>query len=141
MSRLEPPSGHPPPVEARLDGAPEPIDLAGLAREVCRRYREEFPDEGERYGDAGVAWCLHDNQHIVNWAVLARNGLADLDRQLTWLARVLEARQFPLDRLARDLEIAAEVVRERLAGPARAVAEELDRGAALVRSRPTFLER
>jgi hypothetical protein len=31
---------------------------------------------------------------------------------VTWLAGVLGARDFPLDRLARDLEIAADVVRD-----------------------------
>jgi hypothetical protein len=29
---------------------------------------------------------------------------------VAWLARVVEAREFPLERLARNLEIAAEVV-------------------------------
>jgi hypothetical protein len=60
----EPPSGAPPPVTAELrDG--EALDLRALAEEICRRYRDEFPDEEERYGDAGVAWCVHDNQHLL----------------------------------------------------------------------------
>jgi hypothetical protein len=121
---LEPPSGEPPPAAARLAGG-DPIDLVALAREVCRRYRAEFPDERERYGDAGIDWCVHDNQHILNWAVLARGGDVDLDRELAWLARVLAARAFPLDRLVRNLEIAAEVVRERLDGAERAIADDL----------------
>jgi hypothetical protein len=51
---------------------------------------------------------------------------------------VLEAREFPLDRLARDLDVAAEVVALRVpAGDA--VAAALTRAAALVRSRDTFL--
>ena len=134
----EPPSGAPPPVEARVEGG-EPIDLRALAQEICRRYRAEFPDEQGRYGDAGAAWCVHDNQHILNWAVGARNGFVVLERELEWLARVLESRDFPLDRLARDLEIAAEVAGERLEEPARAIAEDLAAGAASVRSRTTSL--
>jgi hypothetical protein len=101
------------------------VDLVSLSSEICARYRAEFPDEQERYGDAGLAWCVHDNQHILNWAVLGRAGDVDLERELAWLARVLAARGFPLDRLVRNLEIAAEVARERLEGDGRAVADDL----------------
>ena len=134
----EPPSGYPPPVSAQLrDG--ETLDLRALAEEICRRYRAEFPDERERYGDAGMAWCLHDNQYILNWAVTECNGYGGLERQLAWLAGVLEARDFPLDRLARYLEIAAEVLADVLAAPHRGLCETLATGASFVRSRPTFL--
>ena len=127
----EPPSGAPPPATAELDGG-ELLDLRALAEEVCRRYRAEFPDEQERYGDAGVAWCVHDNQHLINWAVTEAKGLGGFERQLDWLAGVLEARDFPLDRLARDLEIAALVLEET---DARRPAELLADGARVVRSR------
>ena len=132
---LRPPSGMNPPTEAVLVGEHVPVALLPLAEEVCRRYREEFPDEQGRYGDAGVAWCVHDNQHILNWSIGAVNGRVDLARELAWLARVLEARDFPLDRLARNLEIAADVVRDRYGR----LAERLADGAALVRSRESFL--
>jgi hypothetical protein len=105
----EPPSGYPPPAEAQLGDGPA-LDLGALAAEICSRYRAEFPDEEARYGDAGMAWCVHDNQHLLNWAVTEANGYGGFDRQVAWLAGVLDARDFPLDRLARDLEIAAEVV-------------------------------
>ena len=134
----ERPSGEPPPAEAHVEGG-ERIDLVALAEEICRRYRAEFPDEQGRYGDAGIAWCVHDNQHILNWAVGEANGFVELERELAWLARVLEARDFPIARLARDLEIAADVSREGLAGSARAIGEALSAGAVFVRSRPTFL--
>ena len=49
---------------------------------------------------------------------------------------MLEARDFPLDRLARNLEIAAEVAEERVPE----VAGELAGGARFVRSRETFLD-
>ena len=131
---IEPPSGHPPPLSAQLhDG--NALDLLGLAQEICSRYRAEFPDEQERYGDAGVAWCVHDNQHLLNWAVIEQNGYGGFEQQLSWLASVLEAREFPLDRLARDLEIAAAVIEERLEGRAGALSETLLDGARLVRSR------
>ena len=130
-----PPGGVPPPTTAVLVAGEEPIDLLALAQEICRRYRAEFPDEHERYGEAGMAWCVHDNQHILGWAVGAHNGYVDLERELTWLARVLEARDFPLERLARNLEIAAEVTRE----PVAAIADALAEGAGFVRSRESFL--
>jgi hypothetical protein len=135
--RPAPPSGQPPPREARLaDGTA--VDLGALAREICERYRAEYADEEERYGDAGNLWCRHDNQHLLNWAVLHTRAFVVLDEQVAWLARVLEARDFPLDRLARDLDIAAEVVAARVDG-AGDVAAALSGAAAMVRARPTFL--
>ena len=123
-------------MEATLPGG-RSLDLAALAREICARYRAEYPDEQERYGDAGIAWCVHDNQHIVNWAALDLRDVTDLSQQLAWLARVLEARHFPLDRLVRDVELASQVVRERVPEEA-GLADVLAAGAAFLRSRPSF---
>jgi len=138
--RVEPPSGQPPPTEARLISHNEALDLPALAREICRRYRAEFPDERERYGDAGVAWCVHDNQHLLNWAAGALNGYVDMEREVGWLARVLEARQFPIDRLARNLDIGAEVAREQVGGaPGNELADTLGGAGDFVRSKESFL--
>ena len=131
-----PPSGSPPPVRAIVVGGDEPVELVPLAEEICRRYRTEYPDEQARYGEAGMAWCVHDNQHILNWAVGARNGYVDLERELAWLGRVLEARDFPVERLARNMEIAADVARERVP----LIAGELESGARFVRSHESFLD-
>ena len=131
----EPPSGAAPPVTATLrDGAT--LDLRELAQEICRRYRDEFPDEEGRYGDAGMAWCVHDNQHLLNWAVTEANGLGGFRPQLEWLAVVLEAREFPLDRLARNLELGAAVLEEHAVPPVAAILVD---GASFVRLRRTFL--
>jgi hypothetical protein len=135
--RPAPPSGQPPPERAQMADGTE-VNLEAIAREVCERYRAAYPDEEGRYGEAGMAWCRHDNQHLVNWAVLDTRDYVSLDEQVAWLAKVLEAREFPLDRLARDLDIAAAVVAERVAG-SDAVAAALTRAAEMVRSRPTFL--
>ncbi len=135
--RPAPPSGQPPPARVEMADGTE-VDLEALAREVCERYRAEYPDEEGRYGEAGMAWCRHDNQHLVNWAVLHTREYVVRDEQVAWLAKVLEAREFPLDRLARDLDIAAAVVGERVAG-GDAVAAALTRAAEMVRARPTFL--
>src|SRR3954452_14965306 len=129
--RLRPPSGQPPPVRATVRG--EELDLLELAREICRRYRDEFPDEEGRYGDAGMVWCVHDNQHILNWAVGARNGYVDLRKELACLGRVLEARDFPVERLARNLEIAAAVAAE------LPIADDLAAGADFIRGSGSFL--
>jgi hypothetical protein len=133
----EPPTGYPPPLTARLhDG--RTLNLRALAEEISRRYRAEFPDEQARYGDAGTEWCVHDSQHILNWAVTERNGYGGLERQLAWLAGVLEARDFPLDRLARNLDIAAAVLADALERDV-SISETLMGGARFVRSRPSFL--
>jgi hypothetical protein len=129
----EPPSGYPPPVIAQLHNGLT-LELRVLAQEICARYRAEFPDEQERYGDAGMAWCVHDNQHLLNWAVAESNGYGGFERQLAWLAGVLEARDFPLERLARGLDIAAAVLDElgtRHPGPSEILAE----GARFIRAR------
>ena len=108
------------------------IDLRPLAREVCDRSRTEYPDEQERYGAAGVQWCLHDNQYLLAWAFQdARDGTVDVGEQAAWLARVLAARDFPVASLARDLAInhgnpalgaLADGTSQRLAAAAAAIA-------------------
>jgi hypothetical protein len=125
---LAPPTGQPPPETAETAQGREVL-LRPIAQEICRRYREEFPDEQARYGDAGAAWCVHDNQHILNWAFMDDRGWVALDDQIAWLARVLGARQFPLERLARNLELAAQVVEEEgddALGPARRLRENAE---------------
>jgi hypothetical protein len=121
---LAPPSGAAPPIDVTAPGG-SAVDVRALAKQICARYRSEFPDEEERYGDAGEAWCVHDNQYILQWALLDAAGTAALADQIAWLARVLAARDFPLERLRRDLELAADVVEETGAPWARDVAGRL----------------
>lgn len=98
------PSGEPAPEEA---GG---LDLRRLAEVVTERYAAEFPDEDERYEPkVWRAWCRHDAQYLLQWGVLDVQGLTRLEDQVGWLARVLAARGFPLDRLVRTLELAADV--------------------------------
>ena len=126
----------PPPESATSPGGLA-IDLVAIAHEACASYDAEFPDERERYGPAGAAWCRHDCQHLLNWAVLSVSVDLDFDAQLAWLARVLAARDYPLDRLARCLELLAQTVRKDLPDEPE-VAARLDAGAAYVRtSRPS----
>lgn len=106
--------------------------LAPLAYEICRRYSAEFPDEQERYGDAGRAWCVHDTQYLLAWAVVDLGLEGHFAESITWLARLLAARAFPLDRLARDLEIAADVVNEEYGAKANGVVTVLRSGVPLV---------
>ena len=96
----------------------ESIDLLGIAERICRRYRDEFPDEKERYGVNGYAWCVHDNQHLLNWGAQSVSGFFDVKQEVSWLAGVLESRGFPTDRLARNLDIGAEVVGAEITGAA-----------------------
>ncbi|MDQ3240758.1 MAG: hypothetical protein M3Q43_05110 [Actinomycetota bacterium] len=103
------PSGGAPPEVAELPGG-ERVALAGPAQEIARRHRAEFVDEEERYGDRGLEWCAYDNQWILAWAAADAAGFENLGRQIEWLARILDARGYPVERLARDIEIAADVV-------------------------------
>jgi hypothetical protein len=138
--RLEPPGGDTPPTSALFEDADQELELVPLAEEICRRYRQEFPDEQGRYGDVGNAWCVHDLQCVLYWAAEDVNGYLDIRTEVAWLGSVLEARQFPLERFARCLAIAAEVVAERVDKAFSAqLAETLAGAAAFVQSRPTFL--
>ena len=128
---LRRPSGASPPAVTQLDG--HRVDLAALAGEICRSYHREYPDELERYGDAGGDWCRHDNQWLLSWAVDDVLGATDLGEQACWLARVLHARDFPVSRLAHNLRIGAQVVAQsRLGDGGAAVAARLSSAAATV---------
>jgi hypothetical protein len=134
--RTAAPSGWQPPAEADLDG--RPVALAPLAAEIADRYFADYPDDLERYGDVARAWEIHDTHYLLAWALGDVAGYVELDRQVAWLARILEAREFPLDHLAGNLMIAADVVAVRLTG-GEPVAERLRAAAVLVRSTPSFL--
>jgi hypothetical protein len=143
IRRLKPPSGgdEPPRTSAPVGRKGPLLELAPLATEICRRYQLEFPDEKRRYGDAGNQWCVHDNQHLLNWGVEAVNGHLDINREVSWLASVLEARGFPITRLARCLDLGADVVLEQAIGaPGDRLALVLTDTATFVRSYGSFLE-
>jgi hypothetical protein len=137
--RLEPPGGDAPPTSVLLEDADQELELVPLAEEICRRYRQEFPDEQGRYGDAGNAWCVHDLQYLLYWAAEDVNGYLDIRGEVAWLGSVLEAREFPLERFARGLDIAAEVVAERVDKAFSAqLTATLTGAAAFVRAHATF---
>jgi hypothetical protein len=123
------PSGSPAPATVTLVSGK--VVLAPLLEAVADRYFAEFPGDLERYGDAAREWELHDTAHCIQWAVLDVRGFASLERNIVWLANVLDARGFPLDQLARNLELAAEVAAEPLG---ERVAAALNAAAELVRS-------
>jgi hypothetical protein len=136
MRRPVPPSGANPPVQM-LTAAGVVIELVPMARTICQHYMEEFPDEDERSGAAAPAWCLHDNQYLLAWAIQdARDGTVDVVEQALWLREVLGRRGFPVDRLVRDLEIAAATIGEcaALADLAPQVASRLAGAASAVRA-------
>ena len=140
--RVAPPSGTAPPSAAPSPVAGQPdLDLVTLAAAVCGRYYAEYPDEDAVYGQVGRLWCRHDMQHVLNWAALDVAGAVSLESQVAWLARVLEARQYPILRLARSLELAAGVVRDVVGAGAEAMASALEGAARMIRERGTFLER
>jgi hypothetical protein len=117
------PSGTPPPVEAPFGGGR--LRLPPLAGEVAARHLAAHPEDAARYGeDLAHEWAVHDMQHVLSWAFGEEAGFVVLDQQVGWLARVLDARGYPLANLADCLRTAADVVEERVDG-AGAVAERL----------------
>ena len=134
-AELRPPGGSPPPLHARIGG--ERIALPTLAEEAARRHWDEYPDERERYGETGFEWCVHDLQWVLAWAAHDADGLgAVLPTQLAWLARVLAARDYPVERLQRAVEICAEIARARSDAPHTTLADALDGGAASLAPAP-----
>lgn len=111
----------PPPARARLQSGQE-VDLYALAASVAERHLAAHPEELERYGATVRDWCIHDNQHLIHWAILDVSGDTSLDEQVAWLANVLNSRGYPLDSLRDNLREAAAVLREsgdsELAAPA-----------------------
>ena len=134
--RLRPPSGGmAPPTATKLPDGSE-LDLVALARQIADAHLARHPDEVERYGEAVRAWCIHDNQHLLNWAAMDLAGAVDFDAQLGWLANVLTARGYPLDNLADDLRTAGAVLRRRPSSAARrALADRLVAAAATLGAR------
>jgi hypothetical protein len=132
MSReVAPPSGATPPATATLAG--REVALLPLAEAVADRYFAEFSDDVERYGEAARAWEVHDTQYCLQWAILDVGESASLDREIAWLANILRSRGFPLEHLARNLELAADVVDEQLGDRGAAVADRLRAATAVAR--------
>jgi hypothetical protein len=105
----------PPPKRATLpDG--QVLDLHALAAEISAEHLSRHRDDLARYGEVLRDWCVHDNQHLLNWAVLDVCGTLEFGPQVAWLARVLGSRGYPLDSLADDLRVAAQTVRRRVTG-------------------------
>jgi hypothetical protein len=117
MNRSAPPTGATPPRAFQLaDGTT--IDLGPLARQLCTSYYEAYPDDRERYGEAGLAWCEHDGRYLLAWALEdARSGDVDCVAQVAWLGRVLNARSFPIDRLVHHVELTATLLGTVALGP------------------------
>ena len=113
-------------------GQAPPARFAEHAAEVCRRYGAEFPDEEARYGDAWMPWCRHDSAYVLDWAAQDVAGRQDLDAQLDWLWRVLEARDFPVARIPRHVGLCGEVAGE---WGEEAIAERLRRAATRLEDR------
>ena len=124
MTRLVPPNPTAAPVTAAgEDGSTFP--LAPMAARLCERYFTAYPDDGERLGSVGWLWCEHDSRHLLAWGLQdARTHDLDCVERVAWLARVLAARGFPLERLACHVGWTAEVLTSSGLGPLGARAGE-----------------
>lgn len=90
------------------------FDLEHPAALASDRHLAAFPDELDRYGeDVARAWCRHDLQHVLHWAVAdVDRGDEDLLAQVTWLVGVLQARDYAVERLDPAFRTLADVVEE-----------------------------
>ena len=131
------PGGEKPPTTATSPHGQQ-LDLVAVATLTCSAYDAEFPDERGRYGPAGMQWCLHDNQHLLNWAVLSLTYGISFEKELAWLAGILEHRNFPLERLERDLELLSTALTTSYPEE-KEVADRIKQGAAFIASRRTFI--
>ena len=105
-----------------------------LAEEVSGRYFAEFPDDLDTYGEVAREWCVHDNRYILAWAIGDLAGHRMLAEQVEWLAGLLAARDYPLERLARNLELAGDVLAEHVPDHRDEAVELLASAAAAVRT-------
>jgi hypothetical protein len=138
MTRTIPPSGVNPPQTFELEDGTQ-VDLGPLASQLCELYYEIYPDDLERYGAAGQAWCDHDSRYLLAWALEdARAETVDCVEQVQWLGRVLANRSFPIERLARHVELTGTVARNSSLGEIgdRAAARLSEAAAALTRTHP-----
>jgi hypothetical protein len=108
MRDVAPPSGQQPPPAAQL-GDGRSVELQPIAAAASERHLADHPELVERYGEHTRAWCVHDLQWLLLWAVQDADGQGvDFTGQLDWLVRVLGARDYPLDSLADALDTLAE---------------------------------
>lgn len=103
----------PPPATAQASEGMT-VELAPLAQEVCDRHLQRHPEDVERYGfELASQWCIHDQQHILAWAIEDR----DLTGQVHWLAGVLDARGYPVANLVDSVLQGAKILGARLSAP------------------------
>jgi hypothetical protein len=103
-----------PPTEA-MTSVGERVELVPLAEAVTVRHLDQHPEDVRRYGqDLARQWCVHDMQHVLAWAI----GDQEFEGQLLWLARVLDARDYPVNNLIDCTSTAADVVEEQVPAPA-----------------------
>lgn len=92
--------------EARGLGAP-PERYLPAAELVTTRLLAEYPELGERYGQRGRAFGIHDTAYQIAWIVNAveLQSPERLRRDVLWLRDILRARHFPMDVFRRNFEL------------------------------------
>jgi hypothetical protein len=124
--RPAPPSGMAPPTVARLPDGSE-VELRPLAQRITDAHLQRHLEDVERYGaELARDWGVHDNQYLLEWAI----GDIDLQGQVAWLARVLDARGYPVANLADNLMTGAGIVAAEIPGDAGEQIAERMRSAA-----------
>jgi hypothetical protein len=127
VRQAAPPTGQAPPAEALLrDGTLVP--LAATAAAAAERHLTQHPEEIDHHGPHTAAWCRHDLQWVLSWAVQAADGQPiEFAAQLDWLARILAARDYPIASLADALDELAAAAEPSLPGAAALLRDEATR--------------
>lgn|GEM_PF-356156 len=99
-----------------------PAHLLPVAERICERFYRAFPDTDAQYGARGRSFCAHDNAYLAGWLLegVERRNPESFRRNVHWLAGVLTARGFPLDRFIRNVRMVVEVLIEEALAPAEA---------------------
>ncbi|MEX2626058.1 MAG: hypothetical protein WD225_04195 [Ilumatobacteraceae bacterium] len=97
-----------PPAHATVDG--EVVDYAPIIDVIAHRYFATGHPHGDVPEHLARRWHAHDTAYLLQWAIDDISGYGSLERELRWLADVLHSRNFPLDGLAANLDLMADVI-------------------------------
>lgn len=108
------------------------VEFAPVIETVAHRYFATDQPLGAVDEQLARKWHAHDTAYLLQWAVDDAAGYGSLDDELRWLVDVLHHRNFPLDGLAVNLDIVADVIATNF-GRLDGLVDSLRDGARLVR--------
>lgn len=91
-----------------------PSRWVDLATSLCNRIYAEAPADAPQPNERARAYCVHDNAYLIAWLVdeLDLGLTGSFERNVRWLAGLLEARDFDMTMFWRNIDNVAEAVTE-----------------------------